>query len=485
MTGQINFFKKYEKKVKKCENNTLFTFNQIFIRKIMQISNNSKQNMGKTDKHPVTEMEQLAAAITEGTKTTLQGLLNEAVCDYLREEILSEEDDEQDEVEGAEETESSDVPEFGESSDDADAVEADDEEAPEEADDAEEVVDTDNAEDEGDEWADFDDYKVGDDEGSEEYDFTSETDTDTLVKVFKLMKNDDQVSVVKTGDKVSIKDNEADTEYVIELGGDSEDEDNFDFEGEMTMESLGYTTNYQKKDAIAGLTMGDSPKNTKDWDEGAPKGTERPYGKPGKNDPFGKKTEKVFEITLNDDVLEDEVQVDEQKNIGGFVQQNSVTGSYLSNSNGRRARNGHKEGRQVTGTADSRYSSQTNESLQKKINAALQENKQLKETVAKVSKIMKEAVQVNVNLGHIVRLMVENTTTKAEKEDIVKRYASVKSNDEAKALYESISSELNKTHSTIIKEQATTVEPSKQINESKIYDEPNSVRDMMKRMGML
>ena len=58
--------------------------------------------MGKTDKHPVTEMEQLAAAITEGTKTTLQGLLNEAVCDYLREEILSEEDDEQDDVEGAE-----------------------------------------------------------------------------------------------------------------------------------------------------------------------------------------------------------------------------------------------------------------------------------------------------------------------------------------------------------------------------------------------
>ena len=89
--------------------------------------------MGKTDKHPVTEMEQLAAAITEGTKATLQGLLNEAVCDYLREEILSEEDDEQDDVEGAEEIESSDVPEFGESSDDVDAGEADAEEAPEEA----------------------------------------------------------------------------------------------------------------------------------------------------------------------------------------------------------------------------------------------------------------------------------------------------------------------------------------------------------------
>ena len=442
--------------------------------------------MGKTDKHPVTEMEQLAAAITEGTKTTLQGLLNEAVCDYLREEILSEEDDEQDDVEGAEETESSDVPEFGESSDDADAVEADDEEAPEEADDAEEVVDTDDAEDEGDEWADFDDYKVGDDEGSEEYDFTSETDTDTLVKVFKLMKNDDQVSVVKTGDKVSIKDNEADTEYVIELGGDSENEDNFDFEGEMTMESLGYTDNYQDKDPIEGLSMdGGAPKNTKDWHKGVPTGTNKPWAGKGSSEPFGKKAEKVFEITLNDEVAEDEMPVDEATNVGGFVQQNSTSKSHVPTSSGRRARNMSQGGDKKTGTSDPRYSGQVNESLQKKINAALQENKQLKETVAKVSKIMKEAVQVNVNLGHIVRLMVENTTTKAEKEDIVKRYASVKSNDEAKALYESISSELNKTHSTIIKEQATTVEPSKQINESKIYDEPNSVRDMMKRMGML
>ena len=435
--------------------------------------------MGKTDKSPITEMEQLAATITEGTKTTLQGLLNEAVSEYLREEILSEEDDEQDDVENVEDTESSDVPEFDETSDDADDVE----EAPEEADDADDVEDTEDAEDDGDEWSDFDDYKVGDDEGSEEYDFTNETDTDTLVKVFKLMKNDDQVSVVKTGDKVSIKDNEADTEYVIELGGDSEDEDNFDFEGEMTMESLGYTTNYQKKDAIAGLTMGDSPKNTKDWDEGAPKGTERPYGKPGKNDPFGKKTEKVFEITLNDEV-EENVPVDEATNVGGFVQQNTTVKSHVPNSNGRKARNMSKGGEKKTGTADPRYSG-VNESLQKKIDAALLENKQLKETVAKVSKIMKEAVQVNVNLGHIVRLMVENTTTKAEKEDIVKRYASVKSNEQAKALYESISSELNKTHSTVITEQATTVEGSKQINESKIYDEPNSVRDMMKRMGML
>ena len=437
--------------------------------------------MGKTDKNSVLEMEQLAASITEGTKNTLRDILSEAVSKYLREEVLNEDDDEMEDTEETPEVETSDVEEFDETSDDAENAE----EAPEEADkveDTEADANVEDTEDEGDEWADFADYKIGDDEGSEEYDFTQETDPNKLVKVFKLMKNDDQVSVVKDGDKVTIKDNEEGTEYVIELDAESSD-NNEELNDEVTMaESLGYTDNYQDKDPIEGLSMdGGTPKNTKDWHKGVPTGTKKPWAGKGKSEPFGKKTEKVFEITLNDEVEEP---MEEGINVGGFVQQNSTSMSYVPNSNGRFARNMSKAGEKKSGTATPRYSS-TNESLQKKIDAALLENKQLKETVAKVSKIMKEAVQVNVNLGHIVRLMVENSTTKAEKEDIVKRFNNVKTNDEAKTLYESISSELKKSHSTIMTEQATTVENSKKINESKIYDEPNGVRDMMKRMGML
>lgn len=428
--------------------------------------------MGKTDKNSVIEMEQLAASITEGTKSTLRDILSEAVSNYLREEVLNEDDDEMDDAEVSTD-ETSDVEEFDETSDDAENAE----EAPEEADDVEETeveeTEAEDTEDEGDEWADFDDYKIGEDDGSEEYDFTQETDPNKLVKVFKLMKNDDQVSVVKDGDKVSIKDNEADTEYVIELNAD--DEVDNELNDEITMaESLGYTDNYQDKDPIEGLSMdGGTPKNTKDWHKGVPTGTKKPWAGKGKSDPFGKKAEKVFEITLND-----EVDVEEP------IEENVTT---VKNQQRKMVKTMVPDNAYVQDGAHeiSQGGKLKVESLQKKIDAALLENKQLKETVAKVSKIMKEAVQVNVNLGHIVRLMVENSTTKAEKEDIVKRYNNVKSNDEAKALYESISSELKKSHATIVTEQATTVESSKQINESKIYDEPNSVRDMMKRMGML
>lgn len=435
--------------------------------------------MGKTDKNSVLEMEQLAASITEGTKNTLRDILSEAVSNYLREEVLNEDDDDTEDAEETPDVETSDVEEFDETSDDAENAE----EAPEEADEAEEAeagadniedAEADDAEDDGDEWADFADYKIGDDEGSEEYDFTQETDPNKLVKVFKLMKNDDQVSVVKDGDKVSIKDNEEGTEYVIELDAEASN-DNDELNDEFTMaESVGYTDNYQDKDPIEGLSMdGSAPKGTKDWHKGVPTGTKKPWAGKGKSDPFGKKAEKVFEITLNDDVAVEEP-----------IEENATTSKYQQR---RMVKTMVPADAYVQDGAHevSQAGKLKVESLQKKIDAALLENKQLKETVAKVSKIMKEAVQVNVNLGHIVRLMVENSTTKAEKEDIVKRYNNVKSNDEAKALYESISSELKKSHATIVTEQTTTVEPSKKINESKIYDEPNSVRDMMKRMGML
>ena len=413
--------------------------------------------MGKTDKNPVIEVEQLAATITEGTKNTLRDILSEAVSNYLHEEVLNEDDDENaDEVEETSTEKSSENEKSDETSDDVDNTE----EAPEEAD------ETDVVESDGDEWDDFNDFKIGDDEGSEEYDFTNETNPETIAKVFKLMKDDDQVSVVKDGNKLTIKDNEFDTEYVIEL----DTENNNDLNDEFTMsESLGYTDNYQDKDPIEGLSMTDNSKNTNDWHKGVPTGTEKPWP--------GKKTEKVFEITLNDDA--DMEQPIEETYTRGAVQDRSTTITHAREQ--QRARNKRRNGVQATSTTES----PVNESLKRKINAALLENKQLKETVAKVSKVMKEAVQVNVNLGHIVRLMVENSTTKAEKEDIVKRFNFVKTNEDAKTLYESISAELKKSHSTLVTEQSTTVENSNKINESKIYEEPNGVIDMMKRMKML
>ena len=116
-------------------------------------------------------------------------------------------------------------------------------------------------------------------------------------------------------------------------------------------ESLGYTDNYQDKDPIEGLSMTDNSKNTNDWHKGVPTGTEKPWP--------GKKTEKVFEITLNDDA--DIEQPIEETYTRGAVQDRSTTITHAREQ--QRARNKRRNGVQVTSTTES----PVNESLKRKI----------------------------------------------------------------------------------------------------------------------
>lgn len=62
-----------------------------------------------------------------------------------------------------------------------------------------------------DEWSQFDDYKGED--GT--YDFT-QADSDTFIKVYKLLKDDDQVAIQKDeSGNTHITDNETGSEYMI------------------------------------------------------------------------------------------------------------------------------------------------------------------------------------------------------------------------------------------------------------------------------
>ena len=75
-----------------------------------------------------------------------------------------------------------------------------------------------NGEEGNESWNEFEKYKVGDNT----YDLTGENDYDSVVKVYKLLNDEDQVVVKKDDNILHISDNEAGTEYVIDLGGDDE-----------------------------------------------------------------------------------------------------------------------------------------------------------------------------------------------------------------------------------------------------------------------
>lgn len=181
-------------------------------------------------------------------------------------------------------------------------------------DDDEKILEDDDTEpevDDKEEWSAFDKYKVSDDE----YDF-SEADDEEIVKVYKLLKDDDQVVVTKKDDKVSIKDDETGAEYLIDLGDDDdsadidlevddndfgasdefEDAEGLDLENDLENQededmnesriyeialneydsNVGYTDNYQSKDVMTNPGMSEPGKGN-DWDKGVPKGTSKPW----------------------------------------------------------------------------------------------------------------------------------------------------------------------------------------------------------------
>jgi Asp-tRNA(Asn)/Glu-tRNA(Gln) amidotransferase B subunit len=128
----------------------------------------------------------------------------------------------------------------------------------------------------------------------------------------------------------------------------------------------------------------------------------------------------------------------------------------------------------------------TNESFIKRANAVLAENKELKETLTDLMEQLKKVSVTNHNLAQIIKLVSENTTSKDEKKEIIERFKNEgKTIEASKALYESISRELQKANKmNITEEKSLTVESSKKINETPIYKSQDMLDslDLMHRM---
>ena len=497
----------------------------------------NKNIRSKVVRESLLDYKALADSLKENTESAVKSLLDEAVRDTYA-KLLSEDDDKDYEEEEVEDT-SSDITDDADSVDtatddvedtdqgmnaDTDTVPSedntDDGDGEEEVEISAEDSDEDNDEDG---WAEFDKYKVSDDE----YDFSNAEDEE-IVKVYKLMKNDDQILVHKDDNgNVNIQDNETGAEYLITLDDDNNNsvaddgvgefglEDDFDNEGneenmnestdrlfELVLEydsNVGYTDNYQKKDVMTNQGMSEPGKNVNDWDAGVPHDAKKPWsGKKDKaNAPFnaqrGKQLEEEDDLGVDASMEECgdiEAPVEEATNVGGFVHQNSTSKSHVPNSSGRNARSMSKGGKRVKGTVTPRYSGGENdtvsESFMKKANMVLDENKELKSSLKGIMKSLKEAAVTNHNLGMIIKLISENSTTQDEKKEIISRFSKEANTiEESRKLYESVSNDLKKANKmSITEDKSLTVEGSKKINETKIYQSQDLLDslDLMHRM---
>lgn len=223
------------------------------------------------------EMDEIVSAIKEESKKSLNAMLKESVRDALREgccdedddyEVLDGEDKGKKDAENKEEKDSkksakSDVDENGfnnpanQPQDEkpqpevgaADAAAAEGgsfnepggNEAPE--------APAEGGDEEG--FDEFSEYNVGDNA----YDLSGEKDLNKAIKIYKLLNNDDKVVVKMEDNHVHLTDNEANTEYVIDLGegGDNVEAAAVDNEG-ANLPQDGAALNEETGD-IAGLPM--------------------------------------------------------------------------------------------------------------------------------------------------------------------------------------------------------------------------------------
>ena len=289
-------------------------------------------------------------------------------------------------------------------------------------------------------------------------------DDSELITVFKKMGADDEIEVVQDEDGLSFKDLETGAEYKVELGGGEMEDELEDLESEEGEE----------------IELSDDDLDSMDLED--------------ENELEDEESEEVvYEIEITEEDEEEEEEEDE-------LEEGSRTlGS--GKSHGRRGLPKPKAYKKEVATESRRISSidkklvNENKVLRNKLKGLDTENQELKENQEKMVDALKqfrqklqEVAVFNSNLAHVVRLFTENTTTKEEKVEIVKRMDEAKTLKESKLIFKTLSKELEggKTKKTIqesvdekVNKTASTG-ASQIITESKVFVHPEL--EKMKKM---
>ena len=476
-----------------------------------------------TAEKTIRNAEQITKALKESTEKSLKDLMNEAIANLIKE------DDSDDEEPKDNEENSYDVEDV-----DTDTVDSDDTQEAENAEEGGEEG-AEDATDADDEWSDLEQYKVGDND----YDFTG-VDGETALKVYNKLGDDDQIFIKKDEDgNYEVKDEETGAEYVIELNADAEDDESesdnvsadFDFsadsedgddttefnieigdddaeddaedgdddtsfdieieddddenseEDETLNEDQNMTVNdYQKKTAMTlpsdkGETSGT---DSTTFNAGAPKNgvnsdSTRPYGERGDDAPFDEKVNECGNTETPANLQEDGQ---------GLNTKHKMVKS--TNRLNKDAQNQHVASDPNDATVKAiRESAKKIFEKAKEIQA---ENKKYAACIDKLKKSIYEAATLNVNMGQVIKLLVNETTTANEKKTILERFNNVKTIKEGKTLYETIKRELNESKkNAIVLEKQISAKSSDTLNETTIYQNKtkNPSLDLMERMDNL
>jgi hypothetical protein len=302
--------------------------------------------------------------------------------------------------------------------------------------------------------------------GGEELDLTGASDDD-VIAIYKKLSGEDEIEIV--GDEIHLNISEP-GEYIIKKGA---------------------------------LDLGGDEEEVEDIDLG-------PIG--GEEEEVEDDSDVDYEIELGDDEESEEYEAEESEEeeeveIGGSEEGEEES----EEEEEEEIEEGIRTTRAQANKAGAEYqpkvlgAKSVNESASKKLvlettkkyNSLLTEAKKLQSENQEFRKALKtfrnqlvETVVFNSNLTYVTRLFMEHSTTKAEKQNIIKRFDEQVSNlVESKKLYTTIANELEtrkpiseSVESKLIK--TTTTSTSNQLNESTAYVDPSTKRilDLINRV---
>ena len=438
------------------------------------------------------QMKNVEEAIAENAKGILASTMKEEINQLVK-ESLSENEDEV--VKEADDEMEDDIETDMEMSfDDESEVEPEDEESDEES------------------------FELDMDSEEAPIDLTHIEDEEELLKVFKAMGEDDGIIVKKDGEDIHLKDNDADTEYVVKLGEAENEKINID----ENFNEMEHETNENINDVLDAIFSSDSDMSDVSQDD--IEDEEIVYEISLDDD------EDIMEESDDDDIMEesdDEESDDEammgesynhkkspkketkeakmsvkakglglgkgpkfsyKKESGGFNTKMKEGPKSVGTGNAKKVKFGKGENAEVgknkmvkkveakesprtlgSGTnfrtpgglpkprAHSGFNANVKkESIDAEVSMLREKNEEYRKALNVFREKLNEVAIFNSNLAYATRLFTEHSTTKKEKINILRRFDSVESLKESKTLYKSIKDELSKTETKSINETVET-----------------------------
>jgi hypothetical protein len=395
------------------------------------------------------QVETLEEVMKANAKNILSSTMKKEIKEMLKEED-EEEDEEEVEEPKSQEKEDSKMGDDETSSDD-------------ESDETSDENDMSTTDNKMPNFMDDDDTTDESTDDDETLDLTNASDEE-VIKVYKSLKPEDGVIVKKSGDDIKMKTD--DEEYLIRLNDDDDMEEDdmneMDSDYEMDYDEMNeMDSDYEMTDEMGEGRGFDIPDDYK-FD-----GADKFAGSYDDEDD----DEDSYEIDLgdedDDEEMPNEKEFKESARTQGFGYHGGIEEKNIFKSGNKR-----KE-------------------MNEQITKLKKQNSEYKKALVLFKDKLNEVAVFNANLAYSTKLITENTTTKQEKINILKRFDNVDNITESKKLYERIKSELRTKKPIVenvvskISNSPTTSTSKEVLTESKAYENPafKRIKELMKKIN--